>query len=126
HGPGARAAPQFDQLVVHSGRQSYKLVPTHEYSVSLASHAMLRTDKAEMSLTPRAKDFRETLKAKAPAYGVSLETEALDGLSQYFELVERWNSRVHLVAPCSPREFATRHVLESLTVLTHLRDGTRV
>jgi diaminopimelate decarboxylase len=34
HGPGARAAPLFDQLVVHPGRQSYKLVPTHKYPVS--------------------------------------------------------------------------------------------
>jgi len=87
---------------------------------------MPRTDKAEMSLTPRAKEFRETLKAEASGYGVPLTTEALNALSQYFELVERWNGRVHLVAPCSPREFATRHVLESLTVLKHLPDGAHV
>jgi 16S rRNA (guanine527-N7)-methyltransferase len=41
-------------------------------------------------------------------------------------LLLRWNSRVHLVAPCSPQEFATRHALESLTLLRHLRDGTRI
>jgi 16S rRNA (guanine527-N7)-methyltransferase len=87
---------------------------------------MARTDKAEMNLTPQANKFRETLKAEAPAYEVSLTTEALDGLSQYFELLQRWNSRMHLVAPCSPQEFATRHVLESLTVLRHLPDGARV
>jgi 16S rRNA (guanine527-N7)-methyltransferase len=31
-----------------------------------------------------------------------------------------WNTRLHLVAPCSPAEFATRHVLESLLALAHL------
>jgi len=87
---------------------------------------MPRTDKAEMDLTSQAKTFRETLKGEAPTYGVQLTTEALDGLSQYFELLQRWNARVHLVAPCSPQEFATRHVLESLTVVKHLPNGTRV
>lgn len=87
---------------------------------------MPRTDKAEMKLTPQANKFRETLRAEGPTYGVSLTSEDLDGLAQYFELLQRWNSRVHLVAPCSPQEFATRHVLESLTVLKHLPEGARV
>jgi 16S rRNA (guanine527-N7)-methyltransferase len=87
---------------------------------------MARTDKAEMNLTPRANEFRETLKAEAAAYEVLLTPESVNGLTQYFELLERWNSRVHLVAPCSAREFATRHVLESLTLLKHLRAGARI
>ncbi len=87
---------------------------------------MPQTNKAEMNLTPQTNKYRETLRAKAPGYEVGLTTAALDGLSQYFELLERWNSRVHLVAPCSPQEFATRHVLESLTVLKHLPQGTRI
>jgi 16S rRNA (guanine(527)-N(7))-methyltransferase RsmG len=87
---------------------------------------MPRTDKAEMNLTPQANKFSETLSAEGPTYGVSLTSEDLNGLSEYFELLQRWNSRVHLVAPCSPPEFATRHVLESLTVLKHLPEGTRV
>jgi 16S rRNA (guanine527-N7)-methyltransferase len=94
--------------------------------MSLASHAMPRTDKAEMKLTPQGNKFKETLRAEGSTYGVSLTSEDLDRLSQYFELLQRWNSRVHLVAPCSPQEFATRHVLESLTVLKHLAEGTRV
>ena len=33
---------------------------------------------------------------------------------------------MHLVAPCSPQEFATRHVLESLLLLKYLPDNARV
>ena len=64
--------------------------------------------------------FRETLEREASDYGVTLSAEALAGLSRYFELLNVWNARVHLVAPCSPQEFATRHILESLLLLKHL------
>ena len=76
--------------------------------------------KAEMNTTAQTKKFRETLKAEAAAYDVALTAEAIDGLSRYYELLSLWNSRVHLVAPCSPAEFATRHILESLILLKHL------
>lgn len=69
--------------------------------------------------TPTQK-FRETLEKEAAAYGVTLTTEAVAGLTKYYEVLSGWNSRVHLVAPCSPEEFATRHVLESLLLLKHL------
>lgn len=88
--------------------------------MSLASHAEAQTDKAEMNTTPQTNKFREALKAQASAYDVTLTAEAIDGLSLYYELLSLWNSRVHLVAPCSPEEFATRHVLESLILLKHL------
>ena len=86
----------------------------------LASHAEEQTDKAQMNTTAQTKEFRETLKAEASAYDVALTAEAIDGLSRYYELLSLWNSRVHLVAPCSPEEFATRHILESLILLKHL------
>jgi 16S rRNA (guanine527-N7)-methyltransferase len=79
-----------------------------------------------MKQPPRTTEFRETLKAEASAYEVLLTPESLNSLTQYFELLERWNSRVHLVAPCSASEFATRHVLESLTLLKHLREGAQL
>ena len=81
---------------------------------------MTQTDKAEMSITAQTNKFRETLAAEASSYEVTLKAEAVDGLSRYYELLSLWNSRVHLVAPCSPGDFATRHVLESLVLLKHL------
>ena len=88
--------------------------------MSLASHAEEQSDKAEMNTTAQTKKFRETLKAEASAYDVAVTAEAIDGLSRYYDLLSLWNSRVHLVAPCSPEEFATRHILESLILLKHL------
>jgi 16S rRNA (guanine527-N7)-methyltransferase len=37
-----------------------------------------------------------------------------------------WNQRLHLVAPSTPAEFATRHVLESLLALPHIGPGSLV
>ena len=73
-----------------------------------------------MSITAQTNKFRETLAAEASSYEVTLKAEAVDGLSRYYELLSLWNSRVHLVAPCSAEEFATRHILESLVLLKHL------
>ena len=88
--------------------------------MSLASHVVTQTDKAEMNTTAQTNKFRETLIAEASTYDVTLTLEAITGLSRYYELLSLWNSRVHLVAPCSAEEFATRHILESLVLLKHL------
>lgn len=47
-------------------------------------------------------------------------------LCEYYEQVNAWNARLHLVAPCSPAEFATRHVLESLFAVNYLAADARV
>ncbi|HEY0174007.1 MAG TPA: 16S rRNA (guanine(527)-N(7))-methyltransferase RsmG [Pyrinomonadaceae bacterium] len=76
-------------------------------------------------LTPRG-EFDKALAGHAAAFGVSLGEEARARLGDYFELVARWNARLHLVAPCAPAEFATRHVLESLAALPFLSEGAGV
>lgn len=73
-----------------------------------------------MNTSSQTKKFRETLEADAVSYGVTLAPAALDGLEKYYEVLNVWNARVHLVAPCSPQEFATRHILESLLLLKYL------
>ena len=70
--------------------------------------------------------FQEALRDNAAAYRLELSDETIARLSQYSGLVLKWNPRLHLVAPCSPDEFATRHVLESLMALRNLTDGARV
>ena len=94
--------------------------------MSLASHAEAETDKAEMNTTAQTKRFREALKAEAPAYDVTLTAEAINCLSRYYDVLSLWNSRVHLVAPCSPEEFATRHILESLILIKHFPNAAKV
>jgi 16S rRNA (guanine527-N7)-methyltransferase len=79
-----------------------------------------------MSTPTAIREFRKTLVDKATGYGVSLTDSALDQLEKYYELLRAWNARVHLVAPCAPHEFATRHVLESLLLLKYLPGGARI
>jgi 16S rRNA (guanine527-N7)-methyltransferase len=64
--------------------------------------------------------FAGALTAHAPEFGVDLSLDQIERLSSYYALLLKWNPRLHLVAPCSPAEFATRHVLESLLLLQHL------
>jgi 16S rRNA (guanine527-N7)-methyltransferase len=74
----------------------------------------------------RRQEFIDALASHGDSFGVQLGDDVHARLADYFELVERWNARLHLVAPCTPREFAVRHVLESLFALTHIPRGARV
>ncbi len=73
-----------------------------------------------------ANEFRRALQTHAPLYGVRLNEEAATRLCEYYAEVNRWNARLHLVAPCAPAEFATRHILESLLALEYLPEKARV
>ena len=79
-----------------------------------------------MNSASQTEIFRAALETEAASYRVTLSGESLEALSKYYELLNAWNSRLHLVAPTSPREFATRHVLESLLLLEHLPKGATV
>lgn len=65
-------------------------------------------------------EFEESLRSNQSVFGLDLASEVISKLGAYYSLLLRWNPRLHLVAPCSPEEFATRHVLESLMLLKHL------
>jgi 16S rRNA (guanine527-N7)-methyltransferase len=79
-----------------------------------------------MHLAEQVSLFKQSVRAQLPHYGVELSPDVQEKLGDYYELLMRWNERLHLVAPCSPDEFASRHVLESLTLLAHLPDGAAV
>jgi 16S rRNA (guanine527-N7)-methyltransferase len=70
--------------------------------------------------------FRRALVLNSAEFGVALQSEHIERLISYYELLLKWNPKLHLVAPCSPREFAVRHILESLTLLKHLPANARV
>jgi 16S rRNA (guanine527-N7)-methyltransferase len=89
---------------------------------------MLRFESREMTerkLSPRD-EFDKALAAHAEAFGVRLGDEERALLGDYFELVSTWNKRLHLVAPCPPAVFATRHVLESLFAAQFMTEGATV
>ncbi len=69
--------------------------------------------------------LEKTLAADQEEYGVGLDAESIKRLAEFYEIVAEHNSLLHLVAPCSPEEFARRHILESLTMLEFLPAGAR-
>ena len=70
--------------------------------------------------------FEQSLSSRMSSYDLALSAETLSQLRKYYRLLTRWNDRLHLVAPCTPEEFATRHVLESLLLLKHLPHGATI
>lgn len=75
---------------------------------------------------PEVIEFADALHASASLYRIALSDHASSRLQAYYAEVLRWNPRLHLVAPCAPPEFATRHVLESLVALPYLNRGASV
>src|SRR5215211_5817314 len=72
------------------------------------------------------KRFEQALIASMGDLEIDLSPETVTQLGEFYSLLIRWNDRLHLVAPCTPEEFATRHVLESLMLLKHLPRGARI
>jgi 16S rRNA (guanine527-N7)-methyltransferase len=70
--------------------------------------------------------FEQSLVATMGSFNLDLPAETIKRLGEYYSLLTRWNDRLHLVAPCSPEEFAVRHVLESLMLLKYLPLNARV
>jgi 16S rRNA (guanine527-N7)-methyltransferase len=77
-------------------------------------------------MTTHLQEFTETLETHAARYGVGVGAREIDRLRDYYELLLKWNSRLHLVAPCPAAEFAKRHVLESLMACRYMGDGAHV
>ncbi len=63
--------------------------------------------------------------AHSKAFDIELSNASIQRLADLFEFIQEHNRLLHLVAPCSPEEFAVRHILESLTLLEYLPKDTR-
>ena len=61
--------------------------------------------------TEQLDEFKQALAENASSYGVEIDDELVARFADYYQLLNTWNPRLHLVAPCSPDEFATRHIL---------------
>lgn len=71
-------------------------------------------------------EFIAAIEADQTAFGLELAVDQIARLADYYDLVIEYNPLLHLAAPCSPEEFAVRHVLESLTLLEHLEPGAHL
>lgn len=60
------------------------------------------------------RQFIRALESNQEAFGVALSTEKIFNLTKYYELVQKHNDRLHLVAPAPIETFVVRHILESL------------
>ncbi|MFL6468627.1 MAG: 16S rRNA (guanine(527)-N(7))-methyltransferase RsmG [Pyrinomonadaceae bacterium] len=65
------------------------------------------------------------IRANYSLFNVELNDDAIDRLADYYEFVQEHNELLHLIGPCQPDEFATRHILESLTLLEYLPKGSK-
>ena len=70
--------------------------------------------------------FEQSLVSNMGSFNLDLSAETITRLGEYYSLLTRWNDRLHLVAPCEPKEFAVRHVLESLMLLKYLPSNATV
>lgn len=70
--------------------------------------------------------FEQSLRSNMASYDLDLSPENVTQLAVFYSLLTHWNNRLHLVAPCSPEEFATRHILESLMLLKHLPGEAKI
>ena len=69
--------------------------------------------------------FIAALQANQKYFRLDLSEKTLNNLAVYYEFVQKHTQILHLVAPCSPEEFAVRHVLESLALLEFLPTNAR-
>ena len=68
-------------------------------------------------------EFIQGLRNNQATFGLELANDAIERLADYYDLIQEHNEFLHLVGPSTPEEFATRHILESLTLLEYLPHG---
>ena len=63
---------------------------------------------------------RDILKDGIVQLGIELESERLERLLTYLQLLNKWNKVYNLTAIRDPRQMVSNHLLDSLAVLPHL------
>jgi 16S rRNA (guanine527-N7)-methyltransferase len=70
-------------------------------------------------------DLIAALTEHQETFGSKLSDSAVTRLADYYDLVQKHNPILHLVAPGSTEDFAVRHILESLTLLEYLPENSK-
>lgn len=70
--------------------------------------------------------IKQAIKQNQDCFDLDLPEEKIELLAEHHALVREHDPMLHLVAPCTPAEFAVRHILESLTMLEFLDEGARL
>lgn len=69
--------------------------------------------------------FIDSIKRHQPVFGLEIDDARIEKLADFYGIVQEHTEFLHLVGPCTPDEFATRHVLESLTLLEYLPKNSK-
>ena len=74
-----------------------------------------------MSVPSRPDDLQDRLETGARLLGIDLSDEVSKRLLQFLTLLIKWNKAYNLTALQDPLKMVERHLLDSLSVLDHLR-----
>ena len=89
---------------------------------------LARTDTAcpvlQAIVMPEHDLLRQRLCAGLAALPLDLPADAIARLLAYIELLNRWNATYNLSAVRDPLEMVTRHLLDSLAIVPHVRGET--
>jgi len=66
--------------------------------------------------------LRNTLERGLEQMNLTLEAGQIDTLMAYLQMLIKWNKAYNLTAVRDPQEMVSRHLLDSLSVLPHIRD----
>ena len=81
--------------------------------------------QAFLVLAVMRNEFVSSITEHQSLFDLKIPQDKIEQLADYFAIVQEHNPILHLVGPCSGAEFATRHILESLTLLDFLPKATR-
>nr|MBP8112036.1 class I SAM-dependent methyltransferase [Agitococcus sp.] len=69
-------------------------------------------------------DLSQLLTQGIAQLGLTIPDTAIEQLEYYVAALQKWNAAYNLTAIREPREIVIKHLLDSLTVLPHLRANT--
>ena len=69
-------------------------------------------------------DLSQLLTQGIAQLGLTIPETAIEQLEYYAAALQKWNAAYNLTAIREPREIVIKHLLDSLTVLPHLRANT--
>jgi 16S rRNA (guanine527-N7)-methyltransferase len=74
---------------------------------------------------PKTVQLEDILRKTAKADGTSFSEHETACLSRYFDLVLKWNTRLHLTTLTRPEEFVERHICEAQFAAEKILDSIR-
>jgi 16S rRNA (guanine527-N7)-methyltransferase len=68
----------------------------------------------------------EDIRQGARELGIEVPPAGADLVAAYVSLLEKWNQKIRLVAPCPTDELVQRHVVDCIALLPHLPESCTV